>query len=754
MKILQRLIQILAIFILSFIFPSISYSQCDLSNLIIEESECNDSGLVDLVINFDFTGEGNQGFAILGNGTNYGNFEYASLPITLSEIIANCDTEYEFIIRDIQDPTCSVFTEYGTICCGNECNLEILEVFASECVDDIFSLTVVVNTMSVGTLVNVSINGVVISQIELDGMQFILEDISVDDVGVNTVSICTASDVDCCVTSTFLNPCECATSNVTAQIIECNEMDSSYFAIIDFEYAATSDSFQMGYSDGGDNNFLGIFAYADLPVTAGPIFWSENEREILIVDLGDFFCFNSAFLGIVDDCDINCQIFNVFAESYDCEDGQYYIDVEFDTEDIEGSTFDVIVDGINYGSYIYGANIYSVGPINQNCESAPVVIIQDSEIELCSDFFNFDEPICCGVLCEFTTFEATATCNDAMEVVIAFEYNNPSTTPNNQFFVVFGDMQYGPYNGPSGGGEFSVSALADGIYNMSIYVSGNKDCSAETLVVVSCSTVDCLISEVFAEAHECLDGQFFVDVTFEAIGVSDSFELRGKDQSYGLFGYGETFYTVGPLQGDCETIYEFVVVDQGDSFCEGSYGFDGPICCQVCEYGEMEIGLIDCVDDEYTIIIDFDFEDSGESFELSFLGENNTYDYSQLPLEITNLPVDTEIVITASNLSDKECTTSGVSFLQSCYDAVTEDEISALVITQNLIFINTFNPTNKEFEIFLTSITGQVLEKGFIQANSKIDFQKGLLLNGLYLISFVHEGVINTKKIVITDSNN
>jgi hypothetical protein len=754
MEILQRFIQISTFFFLSFIFTTNSYSQCALSNLTIEESDCNDSGLVDLEINFDFTGEGNQGFTILGNGTNYGNFEYASLPVILSGIEANCDTEYEFIIRDIQDPTCSVFTEYGTICCANACNLEILEVFATECEDDIFTLTVVVNTMSAGTLVNVSINGVVVSQIELDGMQFILEDISVDEVGVNTISICTASDTDCCSTATFLNPCECAISNVTAQIIECNEMDSSYFAIIDFEYAATSDSFQMGYSDGGDNNFLGIFAYADLPVTAGPIFWSDNEREILIVDLGDFFCFNAAFLGVVNDCDINCQIFNVFAESYNCEDGQYYIDVEFETEDIEGSTFDVIVDGVNYGSFIYGESSYTVGPINQNCESAPVVIIQDSENESCSDFFNFDEPICCGVLCEFTTFEATATCNDAMEVVISFEYNNPSTTPNNQFYVVFGDMQYGPYNGPSGAGEFSISLLADGIYNMSIYVNGNEDCSAETLVLVSCTTVDCLISEVFAEAHECMDGQFLVDITFDAIGVSDSFELRGNDQSYGLFGYGETFYTVGPLQGDCETIYEFVVIDQGDSVCESSYAFNEPICCQTCEYGEMEIGLIDCIDDEYTITIDFEFEDSGESFELSFLGESFIYEYTQLPLEITNLPVNTEIVITASSISDKECNTSGVSFLQNCYDSVTEDEIDAIVITQNPGFINTFNPTNKEFEIFLTSITGQTLGKGLLQANSKVEFQKGLLSNGLYFISFVHEGDINTKKIVITDLNN
>ncbi|MFT6336012.1 MAG: hypothetical protein ACJATI_002767 [Halioglobus sp.] len=753
MKIIQRLSQISIIFIIAFIFPSISISQCDLSNLSVTESDCNDASLVDLMIDFNFTGEGNQGFTILGNGMNYGNFEYSSLPITLNGIEANCDTEYEFIIRDIQDPTCSVFTEYGIICCGNACNLEILSITTSECMDEIFSLTAVTNPMSAGTLVNVFINGVVISQIELDENPFTLEDITVDQIGVNTISICTATDADCCNSITFLNPCECATSNVTAEIIDCNEMDSSYFAIIDFEYAATADSFQMGYNDGNDSNFLGVFAYSDLPVTAGPIFWSENEREILISDIGDFFCFNTVFLGVVNDCDINCQIINVFAESYECEEGQYYIDVEFDTEDIEGSTFDVIVDGINYGSYIYGENFYSVGPINQNCESAPVVIIQDSEVEGCSDFFNFDEPICCGVLCEFTTFDASSICNDAEEVIISFEYNNPSTTANNQFFVIFGDMQFGPYNGPSGEGEFSVNLLADGVYNLSIYVSGNEACSAETSVIVLCPMEECLITEVFAEAHECIDGQFLIDVVLEASGVSDSFELIGNNQSYGFFSYGQTFYTIGPLQGDCETIYEFVIVDQEDNNCQGSYAFNEPICCQVCEYGEMDIAIIDCVDDQYTITIDFEYEDSNESFDLSFLGEIFTYDYTQLPLEIINLPVNTEIEITASSLSDKECTTSGVSFLENCYDAVTEDEINALVITQNEAFITTLNPTNKAFEIILTSITGIVIETSVLRANSKYNFQKDALSNGLYFVSFVHEDAINTKKIVILDSN-
>lgn len=753
MKTIQRSLSLTFMLIFTLCITTISYSQCDLSDLSVVHTECNEVGFVDIVIDFNFSDEGNQGFTVLGNGTNYGNFQYLFLPITLSNIEANCETEYEFIIRDIQDPACSIFTEYGTICCENACLLEIEEVYTSECTDDSFSINVVTNAASEGTLVNLLINGTVVSQIELDGMGFVIEDISVNDAGTNEISICSVSDPGCCDTAVFLNPCECATSNITAQIIECSDMDSSYFAIIDFDYAATSDSFQMGYSDGGDNNFLGVFAYADLPVTAGPIFWSDNERELLIVDKEDFFCFNASYMGVVNDCDISCQIFNVFAESYECEDGQYYMDLEFDAEDIEGSTFDVIVDGINYGSHIYGESSYTVGPINQNCDSAPVLIIQDTNLDSCKDFFNFDEPICCGLPCEFIIFEATAICNAAGEATITFEYDNPSTTESNQFFVTFGNSTYGPYSGPAGTETFSTLAPADGVYTIMIFVDGNSGCSETTSFTIECEEEpECIISNVFAEAHECMDGSFFIDIEFDTSEVSDSFEIRGNGQSYGIFGYGESFYTVGPLLGDCETIYEFVVIDQGNNDCKSAYVFNEPVCCSTCEFGPLQIELIDCLNDEYTITIDFDYLDNGESFMLIYLGDTFTYDYTQLPIEITNLPINTPIEIIAISNNDETCITLGTSFLETCLDAITEDDLNSISISQNTTQLSIVNPSKFDFNIILSSISGQILHSGNVNINSDYIIQKDGLSNGIYLISFVYNGTINSKKIVILDS--
>ena len=48
-------------------------------------------------------------FDIVGNGINYGTFAYVNLPVTLTGLDADCETEYEFVIVDQDDPNCFRF---------------------------------------------------------------------------------------------------------------------------------------------------------------------------------------------------------------------------------------------------------------------------------------------------------------------------------------------------------------------------------------------------------------------------------------------------------------------------------------------------------------------------------------------------------------------------------------------------------------------------------------------------------------------
>lgn len=630
-----------------FLTSTKSISQCAITDLVVSVGDCDVDDKFSAEINFNFTGTGANGFQILGNGNNYGTFQYADLPVTIEDLSGNCETEYEFIVRDVIDPTCAAFLVYGTVCCDDVCEIAIVNFLASDCVDN-SSFSIIIN-LEYGFVgddgYSVSINGEDYGTYDYGELPLTIVEINSEEDGINSITICDNEEPDCCDMYTFLNPCVCGMTNITTETVDCNSTDSTYYVIIDFDHAATNDSFQMGYSNSGNNIFLGTFAYTDLPVTAGPIFLSENEQEILIVDTDNFFCFNSACLGIVDDCTIECQLFNVFGDAYMCEEGVYFMDVEFEAKDIEGSTFDILVDGINYGTFECGENFYTVGPIPSDCDIAPTVVVQDSGQESCSDFYNLPEPICCLPDCNFTNFEATTECG-ITTLTVNGTFENNGIMLGSFYFVEILGTSYGPFSYGDFIFSLEIPLLANGEYEVTINDSMDPECQISTFFTAQCDEEQCMIFDVYAEAVECEDNLFFVDIEFEYAGeVSDSFVIAGNGTTYGTFAYGETFYTVGPLEGDCVTIYEFFVGDQIMEGCNSVIEFEEPVCCGVdeCSIRDIEIVEYSCTSEDSIggLTLDFIYENTpSEMFTMIIDGvSHGSYFYSDLPINfILDLP--------------------------------------------------------------------------------------------------------------------
>jgi len=488
-------------------------SQCAITDLEVTVSDCDSEDKFSAEINFNFNETGTSGFQILGNGNNYGTFQYDDLPVTIEDLTGNCELEYEFIVRDVMDPTCASFVEYGIVCCDDECIINIFDFETTDCIDNVsFDLSLNLEFEFVGDSgYSVDINGDQYGDFSYDDLPLNIDGVDSGIDGINLITICDIDFPECCTTYTFLNPCVCTMSNITTNIVDCNSNDSTYFVIIDFDHVATTDSFQMGYPNNGTNVFLGNFAYADLPVTAGPIFLSDNEQEILIVDKNDFFCFSPAYLGVVEDCNIECQIFNLFGEAYMCEDGEYFMDVEFSSKDIEGNSFEILVDGINYGTFEYGENTYTVGPIPSDCDTPPLLLIQDSEIESCSDFFNFSEPICCLPDCNFTSFEATSECGPTT-LTINGTFENNGAMLSGFYFVELSGTSFGPFLYNNFMFSIEVPLLPNGSYQININDSLDPECQISTFFEAQCDEEPCMISNVFAEPTECEENQFYVDI--------------------------------------------------------------------------------------------------------------------------------------------------------------------------------------------------------------------------------------------------
>ncbi|MDF1697375.1 MAG: T9SS type A sorting domain-containing protein [Saprospiraceae bacterium] len=653
-----------AVYTLCFILFTVvsGTTQCAIADLAVTNTECDENDNFTVEINFNFTNTGDNGFQVLGNGNNYGTFEYANLPITIENLIGNCEIEFEFIIRDVDDPTCAAFVEYGTVCCNEDCAIEIVDFETTECTENVnFGFSFDLEHEFTGSNgFTVYINDEELGTFSYEDLPLDFNNLTSENDGLNEIKVCDVDNSECCATLDFLNPCVCGFTNITSEIVDCNSVDSTFYVNINFDHVATNDSFQMGYSNNGTNTFLGTFAYSDLPVLAGPIVLSENDQEILIVDTENFFCFSSAYLGIVEDCTIECQLFNLFGEASICEEGEYFIDLEFEAKDIEGSTFEVFVDGTNYGSFEYGETFYTVGPIPSNCDQAPTLVIEDSGLESCSDFFNFSDPICCESNCNFTALEIESICNPTTTTLNG-SFVNEGTMLSAFYFVQFLGTSYGPF--PYGDFMFSIDVplLANGEYEISINDSMDPECQISTSFTSQCDDEPCGIFEVFAEPTECEDDLFFVDVEFGYGGtVSDSFTIAGNGIIYGTYAYGSTFYTIGPLEGDCETIYEFVVSDQIFEGCNSFYAFDEPVCCSPeCALSEIELSEVNCANSISISGFTLNFVHENTPSEMFILTINETelgtFFYSELPITFEN-DLPTELVIVIQDSENLLCT--------------------------------------------------------------------------------------------------
>lgn len=92
---------------------------------------------------------------------------------------------------------------------------------------------------------------------------------------------------------------------------------------------------------------------------------------------------------------------------------------------------------------------------------------------------------------------------------------------------------------------------------------------------------DCHILNIERSVTECGDdSSFYVDIQFEVENPGESgFRIRGNGQEYGNFEYGDSVYHVGPLTGDCMTLYEFVIIDNENDDCHGVTELAEPVCC-------------------------------------------------------------------------------------------------------------------------------------------------------------------------------
>lgn len=91
-------------------------ASCAIFDLAYELTTCDSADNFYFILDFDFTNPGGDGFNIVGNGNEYGNFDYEQLPVQVGPFPSD-DTDYEFLVFDAANPECFAVINPGVVEC-------------------------------------------------------------------------------------------------------------------------------------------------------------------------------------------------------------------------------------------------------------------------------------------------------------------------------------------------------------------------------------------------------------------------------------------------------------------------------------------------------------------------------------------------------------------------------------------------------------------------------------------------------------
>lgn len=166
----------------------------------------------------------------------------------------------------------------------------------------------------------------------------------------------------------------------------------------------------------------------------------------------------------------------------------------------------------------------------------------------------------------------------------------------------------------------------------------NDDACSDTFTLdpVFCEPEpECGINNVSAEAYPCEDGGFLVALTFDfENNVSSNFSVLGNGTDYGDFPFvsieSDGFVTLGPLVGDGETVYEFVVIDNDNLDCQSFTTLESIFCESEpeCSISNVFAEAYPCEEGSFLVDLSFDFANNVSS-NFSVIG--NGEDYGDFP---------------------------------------------------------------------------------------------------------------------------
>ncbi len=604
--------------------------QCVIEGVEATAGDCL-NGQFMITIDFEYDGVGNEGFNIQGNGTNYGNFGYGDVPVTIGPLDGDGITEYEFVVTDNQNGDCSDFDELGIVSCpGNGCEIYDFVADPGDCnADGTYQLWLNFNYQNApNEHFDVFYAGNIIGTYNLSDLPIVIEHFQDNGEDFPEIKVCFNDTPDCCAETEFeapnCNSSDCSISDLVVEAGDCNA-DGSYHLWLNFNYDNSPNEFFDVYYEGQS---IGFFALADLPVVIEHFEDNGEPEQVINVCINDTpdCCAEAIFES--PDC-VPCSIWDLSASASDCEAGTFFVTLNFEHEGTNGDGFSVHGNGIDYGIYEYGALPITIGPLVGDSTTQYEFGVADAAYPDCSaavelGLVDCDQTGDCGI---FNAVAYPLECNDdsTYNVYVSFDVEFPGSN----FFTV-------TYLGDTIVEHAAIANLPFVIENfedndsasqlMVICIDGSPNCCEEVEFETPVCPPPCDIWDLSVTASDCEAGMFFVTLTFEHENTGDDgFSVHGNGIDYGIYEYGALPLTIGPLVGDSTTQYEFAIADVSH-----------PDCSVVVELGIVDCGQsgdciiydavahpIECHDDgTYDVAVNFGMEFPGSNFfTVSYFGD-------------------------------------------------------------------------------------------------------------------------------------
>ena len=115
--------------------PNCSGLACEIFEVLAERQPCT-GGQFMVGVDLEYQTGSGLGFQLLGNGNNYGTFNYSELPVIIGPFDGSGPAPYEIVAIDLQHSTCSNLTTMDAYNCLEECIIQNVVAIPGDCNDN------------------------------------------------------------------------------------------------------------------------------------------------------------------------------------------------------------------------------------------------------------------------------------------------------------------------------------------------------------------------------------------------------------------------------------------------------------------------------------------------------------------------------------------------------------------------------------------------------------------------------------------